>query len=339
MRMPGQRARCVTKALVVALLAVSTSGCGIAGFTGLHDVPLPGGADLGAHPIQVTVYFDSALDLVPQSGVRVNDVAVGQVQRIELAGGGRKAKVTLLLNGTVRLPDNAVARLRQTSILGAKFVELAAPRQATPIGQLGDGDTITLARANLAPEIEEVLGAMSLLLNGGGIAQIQNISEELNAALRGNESAAREMLDNLEEFTKGLDEHKADITTALDALDKLTATLRGHTDEISTALSGLTPGIEVLADQRAQLTTMLKSLDKLTDVAVRTVRRASDDIVADLRALVPILRNLAEAGAALPRSMEMLLTYPFPDSVLGAIKGDYLNAFMHLDSRTGGGAN
>src|SRR3546814_15196600 len=30
----------------------------------------------------------------------------------------------------------------------------------------------------------------------------------------------------------------------------------------------------------------------------------------------------------------MLLTYPFPDSVLGAIKGDYLNVFITTHFRT-----
>ena len=62
--------------------------------------------------------------------------------------------------------------------------------------------------------------------------------------------------------------------------------------------------------------------------------KSQDDIVADLKALDPILDQLARSGRDLPESLEILLTYPFPDSVLGAIKGDYLNVFVETNFRT-----
>src|SRR5699024_10732817 len=43
---------------------------------------------------------------------------------------------------------------------------------------------------------------------------------------------------------------------------------------------------------------------------------------------------LAKAGKNLPKSLEILLTYPFPDSVLDAIKGDYFNVFIETNFRT-----
>src|SRR5690625_7937786 len=73
---------------------------------------------------------------------------------------------------------------------------------------------------------------------------------------------------------------------------------------------------------------MLSALDKLSDVTVDTLNKAQEDIVADLKALQPILDQLAKAGKNLPKSLEIMLTYPFPDSVLYAIKGDYFNVFI-----------
>jgi phospholipid/cholesterol/gamma-HCH transport system substrate-binding protein len=81
----------------------------------------------------------------------------------------------------------------------------------------------------------------------------------------------------------------------------------------------------VLNDERDQLVTMLKSLDRLSGVAVDTVNRSRDDLVADLRALTPTLRELAEAGDNIPKSLQILLTYPFPDYAMKALKGDYFN--------------
>lgn len=320
--------------VALSLIALCAAGC--SSFGGAYDVPLPGGADLGDHPYRVTAVFQDVLDLVPQSGVKVNDVAVGRVDRIELAPDGRSARVTLVVNGSVFLPANAVARLRQSSVLGEKFVELDMPSDTEAGGVLRDGAEIPLERTNRNPEIEEVFGALSMLLNGGGVGQLQQITRELNAALGGNEQEIRAFLGNLDTFIGGLDDRRADIARALDGLNALAQEFGKHTNEITDVLDNLGGGIEVLAQQRGAFVTMLRSLDSLSAVAVDTVNRSRDDLLADLRALEPTLRKLAEAGQNLPRAMEMLLTLPFPDAALDAIRGDYINGYATLDARTGG---
>ena len=120
------------------------------------ELPLPGGADLGEDPYAVTVQFSDVLDLVPQSAVKVNDVTVGKVDRVDLDG--YTAEVTVLLREDVELPDNAVAHIRQTSLLGEKFVSLSPPDSGASSGRLGEGDVIPLDRSGRNPEVEEVLG-------------------------------------------------------------------------------------------------------------------------------------------------------------------------------------
>ncbi len=73
--------------------------------------------------------------------------------------------------------------------------------------------------------MEEVFGSLSLLLNGGGVAQIKTIATELNKALKGNEPEIRSLLTNLDHLVGALDARKGDITTALDGLNRLSATL------------------------------------------------------------------------------------------------------------------
>ncbi|NEB68944.1 MCE-family lipoprotein LprK (MCE-family lipoprotein Mce1e), partial [Streptomyces fulvissimus] len=60
-----------------------------------------------------------------------------------------------------------------------------------------------------------------------------------------------------------------------------------------------------------------------------------DDMVADLKALAPTLKALADAGSDLPDSLQVLLTYPFTDEVLSGVKGDYLNTYLHLAAAPG----
>ena len=154
----------VRTVLGLLLGSVVLSGCDF----DVYSLPLPGGTDVGDNPIQVTVQFQDVLDLVPKSTVKVNDVSVGQVKEIELDG--YHAEVTLELRNDTKLPDNAIAEIRQTSLLGEKFVSLSAPETGASDEPLGNGDVIDLDRTGRNPEVEEVLGALSLILNGGGVA-------------------------------------------------------------------------------------------------------------------------------------------------------------------------
>ncbi|WP_018653208.1 MCE family protein [Actinomadura flavalba] len=303
--------------------ALTTSGCGL----GVQNMPLPGGADVGSDPITVKAQFANVLNLVPQSAVKVNDVAVGRVTKVSLPSGGWTAEVTMLVNRKVKLPANSYAQLRQSSLLGEKYIQLAGPATA-PTGALADGATIPPDRTNRNPEVEEVLGALSLLLNGGGLAQLRTITVEMNNALNGNEKQIKSLLGRLTTLTEDLDSNKRNITAALDGMAKLSSTMNARRAEIGTVLDDLAPGLKVLEEQRGELVRMLGSLERLSGVAVSTLKASKDDIVADLKALDPVLRKLADSGRDLPRALQVLLTFPFTDAVLPAVKGDYLNTYL-----------
>jgi phospholipid/cholesterol/gamma-HCH transport system substrate-binding protein len=300
------------------------TGCG---FRGAYSFSLPGGADLGDEPYRVQVEFLDVLDLVPQSGVRVADVPVGRVEEIEL-GDDWTAVVTISVNGDVELPANAVAAIQQTSLLGEKFVELAAPGTEAAVGRLEDGAVIPLERTNRNVEVEELLGALSLVLNGGGLAQLQTINRELGEALEGREEAIRTTLSELDTFIGGLDEQRAEINRALDSVNTLSQTLADRTATIETALDTIGPGLDVINEQRGLLVSMLDSLARLGDVGTRVINQAGANTIEDLRLLQPILTQLAAAGPDLAGSLDLLLTYPFPASSLSALH--------YRDAQTGG---
>jgi phospholipid/cholesterol/gamma-HCH transport system substrate-binding protein len=319
--------------MVAALATCLVTLTGCQGFSSLYTVSLPGGANLGDHPYTVKADFNDVLDLVPQSAVKVNDVPVGRVDSISLNHKTWTAEVTMTVNGDVSLPANSSADLRQTSLLGEKYIELVAPT-STPAGTLA-GATIPLARTNRNSEVEEVLGSLSMLLNGGGVQQIQTIAKELNSATTGNEPAIRALLSNVNTLMSSLDAHSADITNALDGLNRLSATLAAQKDQIAGVLTNLGPGLDVLNSQRGQLVTMLQSLSGLSGVAVDTINKSQDDMVADLKALSPTLNQLAASGSNLPNALQLLLTFPFTDSGVNGVKGDYENLYANLDLNLG----
>ncbi|KQV71528.1 hypothetical protein ASC64_05845 [Nocardioides sp. Root122] len=322
------------KVLVLGVLAAMfLSACDFS----VYGLPLPGGPDVGEDPITVKVEFADVLDLVPQSTVKVNDVSVGKVTAIDLEG--YQALVTLQVRRDVELPDNAVAELRQTSLLGEKFVELSAPDQGASSNPLSDGDTIPIERAGRNPEVEEVLGALSLLLNGGGVAQLKTITQELNAALEGREDSARSVLRNLRTFMGQVDDNKADIVDAIEQLNRLAIAAEKQLPTIDRALDELPSALESIDRQRDDLVEMLQSLDRLSSVAVDVIARSKDSTITSLRRLNPVLTQLAASGDDFTNAFHVFLTYPFVDEVVGRDPqvarnlhmGDYTNLSITLD--------
>jgi len=315
------------RATALGLPLLLLTGCG---FKGAQSFPLPGGEATGSDAYEVTLEFSDVLDLVPQSSVKVNDVSVGSVSDIELRD--FTAVVTVRVRNDVTLPENTRGMLRQTSLLGEKFVSLEAPEADEAVGRLKDGDVIPIANTTRNAEIEEVLSALSLVLNGGSLEQLRVINREVILALKGREGDVKDLLKQLNRFVGGLDDQKADIVRALDSLDRLTLRLARERGVLATALDDLPDGAKVLADQREQLTKMVQGLSRLGGVSQRVIRASQQNTVADLKALDPILSGLNDAGTALPRGLELLATYPFPQTVSRGIRGDYANLFVTLDA-------
>ncbi len=326
----NQARRCVglLAGFVAAVLVLS--GCSI------YDAPLPGGVSTGDNPMTIKVMFRDVLDLVPQSTVKVNDVTVGKVKKVELKG--YVAKITVEIPKDVDLPDNARAEIRQTSLLGEKFVQLEKPTEPGS-GKLANGDTIGLDRTGRNPEVEEVLGALSLLLNGGGVGQLKTIVSEINNTLGGRESEVRSVLDQIRSFMGQLDANKASIVKALENTNRLAAELKKQDATIKSALDHVPATLKSVNRQRADLVKLLKALDRLSGVGVRVIKASKESTINSLRSLAPVLDGFAKAGENLPKAFQVFLTYPFVDEAVGRDPqvarnlhmGDYTNLSVNLD--------
>ena len=332
-------------ALVAAFvgLAIVLTGCG-----SVYDLPLPGGADVGSNPLTIHIMFRDVADLVPQSTVKVNDVSVGKVTGISLRKTSmgcpsgaptpcQVADVTVEIPRSADLPANAVATIRQTSLLGEKFVSLSAP--SNPQGRLASGATIGLDNSGTNPEVEQVLKALGALLSGGGVGQLKLISEELNAAIGGRESQVRSVLTKLHYFMGQLAGSKVQIVTAIDNLNRLAVSLKQQDPTIAATLDDIPAALASVNGQRADLVKMLTALNKLSGVGVQVIQASKTATINSLTDLSPVLSELAAAGDNLPKSIQIFLTYPFVDAVVGQTPtaarnfemGDYTNLSVHLD--------
>jgi phospholipid/cholesterol/gamma-HCH transport system substrate-binding protein len=306
-------------AAAAAAITVLLSGCG---FKGAYSLPLPGGSGNG--PVyHVSAVFDDVQDLVPMAAVRVDDVPVGDVTAINYDPATHKARVTLRVKKSVHLPANAVATLEQTTLLGEKYVALSPPSGVAPQGALADGAVINDNATSNLPDVEEVFGVLSAVLNGGSLQDLQTIDLEISKALGGREQAVRSALAQVDRFVSDLDGQRHEIVRALDELNRFSAALAKQNATIADALDHLAPGLKVLADERVQFTKLLTDLSKFGQVATHIITASREQTVAGLRDLRPILSRLQAAGTNLPRGLELFPTYPFPRGIAGAVPGDY----------------
>lgn len=312
---------------VVALVAAVLSGCA---WRGLNSLPLPGTEGRGAGAFEVQAQLPDVSTLQENSRVRLGDVTVGTVTRIERQDW--HALITMRVNGDVVLPANAVATVGQTSLLGSSHVELAAPGDVAPEGRLHGGSLIPVASGGAYPNTEQTLAALSLLLNGGGLGQVQDITKALSTAFAGREADLRSVIGQLDEFIGRLNAQTDDIIAASESLNGLAGQFAANKPVLDNALRTIPDALSVLAEQRTHLADALDTFGKFSALTADAVNQSKDNLVTELKDLGPVLESLGNAGPALTRSLSLLATFPWPKETLANwMRGDYANLTAVID--------
>jgi phospholipid/cholesterol/gamma-HCH transport system substrate-binding protein len=262
--------------------------------------------------------------------VRVGDVNVGNVTKIERQGW--HALLTMKINGDVVLPANTTVAVGQTSLLGSLHVELNPPKDAPSEGRLKEGSLIPLESGSFYPSTEQTLASVSLVLNGGGIGNLQDVTQALSTAFRGREGDLRSLITQLDTFIGYLNDQTGDIIAASDSLNKLVGQLAEQKPIVDKALKTIPDALVVLKEQRNNLVDALDQLGKFSALAADSVNQSKDALVKNLQNLGPVLQSLADAGPALTRSLDFYATFPFPKPTLTKwLRGDSGNLTAVID--------
>jgi phospholipid/cholesterol/gamma-HCH transport system substrate-binding protein len=259
----------VRRTIAIAVVGlVATAGCSLPGTkTG---------------PLTITATFTDIGDLVQNHAVQVADVRVGSVTKIELTS-DFKAKITMSIED-VRLPADAVAELRQTSLLGEKFIALRAcdPSPAhldagcepttAKLGEKNHSD-IPVTRTTEAPELEFVADQAIRLLGGVVANDLATLVQTGSVGFAGRGAELRGLIDDLAVVSSGLADQTANIQTIIEGLDQATSALAADSTGLDQLLVNLSATTTVLAQNRQQLVDTLQALTRLV--------QAQNDLVFD----------------------------------------------------------
>ena len=314
------------RGLVLVVTAMVLTSCG---WRGIANVPLPGGPGSGRDKMTIYVQMPDTLALNVNSRVRVADVYVGSVKKIELKNW--VPTLTLDLQPGIKLPANAIARIGQTSLLGTQHVELDTPPDPSP-EPLRDGATIPLKNSQSFPTTERTLASIATVLRGGGISNLEVIQTEVTNILSGNADQIRDFLGKLNTFTDQLNQQRDDLTHAIDSTNELLKIVADHNNTLDRVLTEFPPLIKYFADSRDKLTGAVEALGRFGNVTANTLSAARADLDTNLQLLQRPLKQLGKAGPYLIDALKLVITAPYPvDNIPKVIRGDYINTSATFD--------
>ena len=315
------------RAVALGAVALVLSSCG--SWKGIANVPLPGGPGTGGDKMTIYVQMPDTLALNVNSRVRVADVYVGRVRSIELKNW--VATLTLDLQPNIKLPENALAKIGQTSLLGSQHVQLDPPPDPSS-EPLRNGDTIPLQNSASFPTTERVLASIATILRGGGIQNLEVIQTEIFNVLNGRGDQIREFLNKLDTFTDELNQQRQDITRAIDSTDRLLSIVGQRNETLDRVLTEFPPLIKHFAETRDLFADAVEALGRISLAADNALAPASDNLNTNLELLQRPLKQLGRASPYLIGALKLMLTAPFSiENVPKVVRGDYLNVSLMVD--------
>lgn len=304
--------RSALAAALLTLVGAVGSGCGL----DLEDVPLPSLVDGPTYAI--TVEFADALNLPVDAPVKLDGATVGQVT--DVRAGAYVAEVELALSEEVHLRATSHAEIRLTSPMGTAFVQLLPGRKG-PL--LAAGDVLPVDETSTAPDVTDLLSALSTVVTGGSFDDISTIIKQLNVALTGNAGDVRELLARLEDAVTGFNQDFPLIDRLTRSVGRLSARLAADAPDLAASLTDLTDLVATLDHQRTRLVAAMASLQRFDAVATPLTQAVRDDLLRQLGEMKPVLQTLLDGRGDVDGVMKGLIAFARGSD--RASPGDYVN--------------
>lgn len=234
-------------------------------------------------PIVLTATFDDVVDLVPQAHVRAGDVPIGLVTGIELTEDNR-ALVTMEVERDTGLPSEVTAVLRQTSLLGERFVELR------PVP--GAGGELTAGRIDQSQDtsdFEDLVATGSDLMAYVAADRLARMVQTGAQAFGSRGSMLGTLITDLETFVGRYESGKGEVVRLLDNADAMLTGLADDADVHAGVLDDLERATTALGEEDDQLFDALEQLNRLSVVGARML----DQHTVQLDRLLPRIANIS----------------------------------------------
>ncbi len=268
--------------------------------------------------IRASATFDDVSDLASGAPVQMSDVRIGEVTGIDLTDDHR-VRVEVAFDEDAAVPAQVQARLRRTSALGEKFVELRPLTREEGAPRLADGATIE--QAVVVPDVEDLVASGTELFTSISASQLAVIIEESANSIEGRAPDLELLLTRLETVTAGYADRTDTITQLIADIDQLAGDVSPSAQAHADAVSNLAESTEVLDEASGDLLDTIRSLTRLADEGADVLQTHFDRIDLGLRSLRSATRAVASEQAALARILVYLPRHN--ERVPSILQGDF----------------
>ena len=276
-----------------ALFAVAMSGCG-----------------MGGSSVRASAVFSDVGDLVAGAPVQFADITVGNVQSITLDHD--RANVVLSVSQSADVPANVTAELRQTTILGERYVALVPSGNGGP--SLADGAVIT--HTAVVPGIQQLVSSGSQVFGAVNAAQLAQVIDNGAQGFGGQSAQLRQLLDEFGTVLGGYASRSSEIQSVVDQMNQFSATLAPDAQGNAQAVSNLAQTTHILAQQSDRFVQLLQSLDNLAVQGRSILETGTQQTEDQINALSAVAQQLAGHQQDLAK---LLLYLPGANHTLAAV--------------------
>jgi phospholipid/cholesterol/gamma-HCH transport system substrate-binding protein len=241
--------------------------------------------------IDVSATFGDVGDLSVGAPVMMADITVGQVKSIGLSG--NRAKVEISIEPAADVPVGVIARVRRTSLLGERIVDLVVPDSVPEDAPLlKDGDTITLTDSR--PDLEDLVRSGTDVLAPIAASEIATLVDEGAKGFGGQGGNLKTLLENFHSIVHAYAGRTDQIESVIHSLNVFQGTLARHASAQAASIANSAKAIGVLRAESDRLIAAVKSLVRLSVGAKAILDQHSDEMshfFAQMRVILGVLRS------------------------------------------------
>jgi phospholipid/cholesterol/gamma-HCH transport system substrate-binding protein len=254
-----------------------------------------------SEPFTLRARFADVGDLTKGAPVMMADVTVGKVTAIKLDG--YSALVTMAIDQDVQVPEGATARVRRTSLLGERIVDLTVPEDVPPnASNLKSGATI--ARTEVRPDLEDLVKEGTAALGPITESEVATLVNEGYKGFGGRGEQLRVLLDNFGTIVKAYAGETGTIHSLIKSMNRLNTTIALKAAAHAAAVGNSERALTMLRQESGRLQSAIKALARLSDGARKIMDQHEDEMArffSQTRTILGVLRQERAAIAGLLR--------------------------------------
>jgi phospholipid/cholesterol/gamma-HCH transport system substrate-binding protein len=237
-----------------------------------------------------TAVFDDVADMANGALVQMADVKIGEVTKISLVG--TRARVRMSFEKEARVPEAVTARVRRTSVIGEKFIELRPDTEDHDAPLLRDGAVIT--RTEVVPDLEQLVGSGTAVFSALSASELGTLIAENAKGFGGKGPTLARLVDDLDRIMAGFRTRTDTVSKLVDAMDELASDLGPSAKANAEALANLATTTQILNEQRQALVALLTSLRNLAIEGRNILEQHRAQVGEQLVALRAVTQAIAD---------------------------------------------